>query len=155
MDSSFYGQERDPKFELLAQLWPPVSPWRWLKIISRSEKKLKSFPYWNMSEWKLYISSPLSGKNTNTFCTIWAILGRKQGGVTIQKVTIKIWHNLYNPHDSWSTSCKNFWLQHFQFCSYRSQRTFQKNINPDFQVWLLFLVPRLHIWNEWVILPHA
>ena len=32
----------------------------------------------------------------------------------------------------------------FQLCGYRSQRTFQKNFNLDFQIWLVFLVPFLH-----------
>ena len=39
---------------------------------------------------------------------------------------------------------KNFWFQHFfQFCCCKSQRTFWKNLNPDFQVWLLFFVQDL------------
>ena len=43
------------------------------------------------------------------------------------------------------TSCKkSFGLNIFQFCSYRSQGTFQKNLKPDFQIRLVFLVPFLH-----------
>ena len=34
---------------------------------------------------------------------------------------------------------KNVGFNIFQFCSYRSQMTFQKNLDPDFQVWLLWL----------------
>ena len=37
---------------------------------------------------------------------------------------------------------KKFWFKYFQFCGYRSQRTFQKN--QDFQILLVFLVPFLH-----------
>ena len=39
---------------------------------------------------------------------------------------------------------KEFGSNIFQFCSYISQRTFQKNVKPDFQIWLVFLVPFLH-----------
>ena len=34
---------------------------------------------------------------------------------------------------------KNVGFNIFQFCSYRPQMTFQKNLDPDFQVWLLWL----------------
>ena len=39
-------------------------------------------------------------------CNIWAIFARKQGGITSQRVRIKIWQILFHPHYSWSTSCK-------------------------------------------------
>ena len=32
----------------------------------------------------------------------------------------------------------------FQFYGYKSQKTFQKDLNRHFQFWLLFLIPRLH-----------
>ena len=38
--------------------------------------------------------------------------------------------------------CKKFAPTTFKFCGHRSQRRFQKNFNVDFQVLLLFLVPR-------------
>ena len=83
-----------------------------------------------------FISSPLSGKNTITFCNIWAIYARKQGGFTVQELESKLIPG--------QLPVKNFWFQHFfQFCGYRSQRTFQKNFHSNFQVWLLFLVQRL------------
>ena len=45
---------------------------------------------------------------------------------------------------------KNFWFQHFfQFCGYRSQKTFQKKFHSNFQVWLLFLVQRLPFSEKW------
>ena len=50
------------------------------------------------------LSSPLSNKNTIAFSTVF---GSKQGGVTGQRIRIKIWHiPLFHPYDSWSTSCK-------------------------------------------------
>ena len=87
---------------------------------------------------------PFPGKMI-IICNIWAIFARKQGGITSQRVRIKIWQILFHPHYSWSTSYKkNFDSDNFQFCGYRSQRTFQKSFNPNSQVWLLFLVPHLH-----------
>ena len=50
---------------------------------------------------------------------------------------------------------KNFGVNIFQFCGYRWQRTFQKDFNADFQVWLLFLVPRLYFWKKWVRFPDS
>ena len=52
------------------------------------------------------ISRPVSVKNMITFCTLWAILGRKQGVVTRQRVRIKIGHILFHPHGSWLNSSK-------------------------------------------------
>ena len=59
-----------------------------------------------------FISSPLSGKNTITFCNIWAIFARKQGGVTSERVRIKIRQNLFHPHSSCQISVKKFCFQH-------------------------------------------
>ena len=42
-------------------------------------------------------------------------------------------------------SVKKFWFKCFQFCGYRSQRTFQKNL--DFQILVVFLVPFLHFYK--------
>ena len=67
----------------------------------------------NVSHWAIHICqnqgsniSPLSGKNTITFCTIWAIFGRKQSTVTSHGVRTKIWYILFHLHKDWSTSCK-------------------------------------------------
>ena len=105
----------------------------------------KNFSHWAIQIYQneVFISSPLSGKNTVTFCNICDIFIRKQGGVKSQRNRIKIWQKLFHPHDSGSTSCKKILVQIFQFSVYRSQRTFQKN-NTDFQIWLVFLVPFLH-----------
>ena len=78
---------------------------------------------------------------------------QKKGGITSQT---EIWQILFHPHDSWWTSCeKKICSNIFQFCGYRSQRTFQKNFNPDFQIWLLFLVPFLHVFKIYVTWPEA
>ena len=50
---------------------------------------------------------------------------------------------------------KSFSSNIFQFCGYRSQRTFQKNFNLDFQFWLGFLVPLLHFLKTYLNLPGA
>ena len=73
-----------------------------------------------------YISSHLSGKSTIIFFNIWALFARKQGRVTNQRVRIKIWQNFVN---LW----KHFGSNIFQFCSYKSQSTFQKNFNWIFK----------------------
>ena len=100
-----------------------------------------------------FISSSLSGKNMITICNIWAIFAKKRG-ITSQRDRIKIWQILFHPHYSWPISCKkNFDSDIFWFRGYRSQRTFQKSFNPDSQVWLLFLVPRLRFWKQYVKFP--
>ena len=50
---------------------------------------------------------------------------------------------------------KKFGSNIFQFCSYRSQRTFQNHFNLDFQIWLVFLVPFLNFLKTQVKLPDA
>ena len=72
------------------------------------------------------ISPPLSRKNTITLSNIWAIFARKQCRVTNQKVRIKIWQNFVNLQ-------KHFGSSIFQFGSYKSHRTFQKNCNWIFK----------------------
>ena len=113
----------DRKFALLVQLWPPDFPWRWPKSkkISSSGEKLQPLVYLNMAKSRLY-SSLLFRKNTIIICNIWANFARKQGRVTNKRVSIKIWQNFVN-------LLKHFGSNIFLFCSYRSQRTFQKNFN--------------------------
>ena len=106
-DSNLYRKGMEPLFTLLVQLWYPFPledgrNWKKCAVVKN-----------NFSHWAIQIcqnqdsiSSPLSGKNMITFWTIWAILGKKQGGVTRQSVRIKIGHILFYPHDSWSTSYK-------------------------------------------------
>ena len=113
-DSSIYRKRADPKLALLVQLWPFFSSWRWPKSkkMSGSAEKLHPWNYPNMSKWSLY-PSPLSWKNTITFCNIWDIFTRKQGRVTSQKSSTKIWQILFHPHDSWSTFYKKILVQIF------------------------------------------
>ena len=94
-----------------------------------------------------FISSALSGKNTITFCNIWAIFAKKQGRVTNQRVRIKIWQILYYPHNSWSTFCKKILVPiFFSFVAIDHKGNF--NFNLDFQIWVLFLVPCLHFFKK-------
>ena len=95
-DSSLYRKGMDPLFTLLVQLWYPFPledgrNWKKCAVVKN-----------NFSHWAIQIcqnqdsiSSPLSGKNMITFWTIWAIFGKKQGGVTRQSVRIKIGHVLF------------------------------------------------------------
>ena len=105
-------------------------------------EKLQPLSYPKMSKWSLYLLT-LSGKNTITSCNIWDIFIRKQGRVTSQGGRTKISQLLFHPQDSWSTSCKKILVQIFYSLRYISQRTFQKNFGPDFQIWLFFWVPFL------------
>ena len=86
----------------LNQLWLPVSPWKWPKSrkISNDAEKLQPLGYPNMLKSSLYLLF-LFGKNTFTFCNIWANFAGKQDRVTSQRVRIKIWQNLFHPPDSW------------------------------------------------------
>ena len=92
------------------------------------------------------ISFPLSQKNTITFSNIWAIFPRKQGRVTNQRVRIKIWQNFVN-------LLKNFGSNIFQFCSYRSQRTFQKNFSWIFKVGCFSWYHAYIFEKKWATLP--
>ena len=89
-----------------------------------------------------FISSPLSGKNMITFHNIWAIFDRKQGGVTSQRVRIKIWKILFDPHNSWSTSCKTNLIPTFSsFAATDHKGHFRKILNGIFKFgyfWLIF-----------------
>ena len=99
-----------------------------------------------------FISSPFFGKNTITFCNMWAIFARKQGGVTSQKVRIKIWEILFYPHDFWWISFSSFeakdhkghfrkiLIQIFKFGCFSSYHvyTFQEN-ESDFLMQNLML----------------
>ena len=112
----------------------------------------KSFSRWaiQICQNQGFNSSPLSGKNTITFCNIWAIFARKQGGVTSQRAKIEVWQNLFHQHSSFQLPIKKFCFQHFPVLRLYITKDISEKFNPDFQVWLLFLVPRLHFWKKWV-----
>ena len=121
----------------------PLFPLKMAEIEIYKQQCKKNFS--QIRQNKGFISSSLPGKNMITICNIWAIFARRQKGVTSQRIRIKIWQILFHPHYSWSISCiKNFDSVIFQFCGCKSQRAFQKSFDPDSQVWLLFLVLRLH-----------
>ena len=144
-ESSFYRKRTDLKFVFL-QLWPSVLPWRW--PIAYWEK-LQPFGYrTTLCQNHGPISFLYSGKNAITFCAIWVIFGRKQGEVTSKRVGIKVWHILFYLHDFWSTSCKNIFVGAL-FAARGHKGHFRKTkFNPNFQVWLLFLMPCLHFWKK-------
>ena len=94
-DLSFYGKEMDPKLALLIQLWSSVSTedgW------NRNKWAVVQKNFSQICQNKGFISPLLSEKNMITICNIWAIIARKQGGITSQRVRIKIWQILFNPH---------------------------------------------------------
>ena len=75
---------------------------------------------------KGFISSTLYGKNMITVCNIWVIFARKQEGVTSQRVRIKNWQILFNPHYSWPTSCKKNILLFSSFAAADHKGHFRK-----------------------------
>ena len=70
-----------------------------------------------------------------TFCNIWAILPENRKQSQIKGLESKFDKSYFIHTILDEVPVKKFW---FQFCSYRSQRLFQKEFNPDFQVWLAF-----------------
>ena len=81
----FLWRRNEPK---ISTFCPTLIPFFFLKM---AEIQINN--YWcEQTSWQNQgsISCPLSGKNIITFYTIWAIFGRKQDGVTIQSVRIKI-----------------------------------------------------------------
>ena len=91
---------------------------------------------------------PFPGKTQLLFCNIWAFFARKRGRVTNQRVRIKIWQNFVNLY-------KHFGFNIFQFCSYRSQRTFRKNFNWIFKFGCYSWYQAYVFEKKWIILPHA
>ena len=72
------------------------------------------------------ISSPLSKKNTITFCTIWAVFGRKLGGVINQRVrSVRFTFRVRLQANSGKLPVKKIGANTFQFCGYSSQRIFK------------------------------
>ena len=90
----------------------------------------KNFSHWAIQIFQnqASISSLISGKNTIAFYTIWAIFGRKQGGVTI-----KTWYILLHPNDSWSTSWKIFVPVISSFAAIGHKEHFRKNVARIFK----------------------
>ena len=140
----FYGKGKDQMFAILVQLWLPVSPWRWLKskTISCSNEKFQQLGDPNMSKPRL-ISSPLSGKIRLVFAVFGLFLGGNRAGSQVKRSESKFDISYFTQTIPGQIPVKKIGSITFQFCGYRSQRTFQKNFNPDFQIWLFFLVPRL------------
>ena len=127
---------------LLVQLWPPIFSGRWpkLKKINSCAEKLQSLGYLNMSKSRFYFLTLFRKKNDYIFQYLDYFC--REIGLGHKRVKNKILQNLFHPNDSLSTSCKKILVPTFS----RSQRAFHKNFN--FQVWLLFLLPRLHFWKK-------
>ena len=70
-----------------------------------------------------------------TFCNIWAILPENRTQSQVKGLESKFDKSYFIHTIPNEVPVKKFC---FQFCSYRSQRLFQKKFNPDFQVWLAF-----------------
>ena len=79
-----------------------------------SAGKLLPLRYPNISK-RIFISSPLSRKNTKTFCNIQDPFTRKHGGVTIQRGRIKFdkYYFIHTIPGPLSTFCKKILVQIF------------------------------------------
>ena len=97
-----------------------------------------------------------SHKNTYTitFCSIWDIFIRKQGGVTSQRGRIKIWQIPFHLHDSWSTSCKKNLIQIFSsFAAIDRKGHFRKILTRIFKFGSFYWY--LHFLKTIIKLPDA
>ena len=96
---------------------------------------------------KALSSFPFPGKILLLFTIFGLFLPENRAGSQVKGLESKFEKSFSYPHNSWSNSCKKILVPRFSSFAtivYGSQMTFQKNFNLDFQVWLLFLVPRLH-----------
>ena len=96
-----------------------------------------------MSKSRLYMLPPFREKYDyilHYLCYFW--WGVKSNGQD-QNLTYPI-----SPTRFCQLPLKNFGSSTFQFRGNRLQRTFQKLLNLDFQVWLLLLVRCLHFWKK-------
>ena len=135
-----------PKLSTFGPTLTLLSSWKLAKIkkVSNSADKLQPLSYPNMSKWNLYLLSPFWEK-CNYFLQYLKYFYQEKGRCHKSK---GLNENLTNTFSSTrfldNFLQKKFGSNIFQFCGYRSERTFQKNFNPDFQIWLVFLVPFLH-----------
>ena len=145
-DSFIYRKGTHSKLTLLFQLWPLFSSWRWPKSkkITGSEEKLQPLSYPNMSKWSLYLIS-LFREKYDYFLQYLGYFYQETGrGHKSKEYNQNLTNTILSTRFLVNFLSKNFGSNIFQFCGYRSQWTFQKNFNPDFQIWLVFLVPFLH-----------
>ena len=98
-------------------------------------RKKYIFTWKNFSHWAIQvcqnqgsISCPLSRKDANTFCNI---IGRKQGEVKGSESKCDASFFTHTIPDQ--VVMKNVCCNTFQFCGYRSQRTFHKNLTQIFE----------------------
>ena len=101
-----------PKFGIFGSTLTHDFIRRWPKSIGKTTKKIRSNPeklqslsYLNISKSRFYLLSLLTEKYDyflHYLGNFWQGTGRKN-----QSVTIRIWHILIYPHDSWSASSKN------------------------------------------------
>ena len=85
---------------------------------------------------------PFPGKIRLLFAIFGIFLAGNRAGSQVKGVESKF--EKYATRFLVSFLSKKFGSNIFQFCGYRSQKTFQESFNPDFQIWLVFLVPFLH-----------
>ena len=145
-----WKKERTQTLQFWSNFNFPVSPRSWPKSKNYIllQKNFQPLSYPNISKSRLYLLSSFIERYDYLLPYLgyfWQDTGRDQESKSQnQNLTYLI-------PPTWflvNFLKKNFGSSTFQFCGYRSQRTFQKNFNLDFQVWLLFLVPHVHLWKN-------
>ena len=104
---------------------------------------------------KSFSSLSFSGKIRLLFAIFGIFLPGNRAGSQVKRVESKFDKYYFIDTIPGQLSVKKFGSNIFQFCDCRSQRTFQKNFNLDFQIWLVFLVPFLHFLKTQVKLSDA
>ena len=128
-------QKRDgPKVWTFGPTLTSVSPWRWpkSKTISCREEKLQPLGCPSMSKSRLYISFP--GKIRLLFALFGQFLAGNRTGSQVKGTESKFDITFFTHTIPGQRLLKSFGSSTFQFCGYRLQWTFQKNLNADFQV---------------------
>ena len=114
----------------------------WKKTCTYYWEKLQPLVYPNISKSSFYLLSHFREKYDrflNYLGYFWQETGRGHNQNLIYPASPKRF--LVN-------FLKDFCSSNFQFCGYRSQRTFQKKCSPHFQILLLYLIPLLHFWKR-------
>ena len=127
---NFYESGTDPKFTFLFHLWTPLPPKddqnRQIKCITGKTLTIRLSKYVKIKTLSFF---SIPGKIANSVKSHVEVLGSKFDiACCIDRILGQV-------------NVNKFGFSLFQFFGYRWERTFQKNFNPIFWIWLLFSVP--------------
>ena len=133
-------------FLVFPQLWPHFT----LKRRPKSKKKYISRTKFSHRAIQILQNQgpsclDFSGKIRLLFALFWLFFAKKRGLVSRWRVGIIIWPTLFQFYNSWACFCARSFVPALpSFAAITTKGLF--NLNPLFQVWLLFQVPRPYIW---------